>query len=199
METQETMQIVKVKYYIHDDKLSASEYSYYSEVPLNVGDIITVPVRDTTCKAQVSQVDVPESDVAAFKSFTSPLEQADGITRGKIMFYRKDVERQRAEVEEIERQKMELAKREAELNNGEIMVDLTPIAKPVAGPGTVRTDMGNTNMMKVRKWEVEDITKVPADYLQVDSTAIGKLARAGIKSISGIRIWDEDVLRVNTR
>lgn len=67
METQETKQIVKVKYYITDDKLSTTDYSYYSEAPLNVGDIITVPVRGTACKAQVSQIDVPESEVSAFK------------------------------------------------------------------------------------------------------------------------------------
>jgi hypothetical protein len=328
---EETKQIVKVKYYITDDELSTNEYSYYSEIPLNVGDIITVPVKDTTARACVSQIDVPESEVAAFKDrlkvipapestlktakeiiekmpviddpvisealsdlnqqntyviptempattavinvapesdisviglyqesqklleyaqsreilsnadltsatedltliaklkkaiedkrkeyvnpirekldkvnaafkeFTEPLTQADGINRGKIVTYRHEVERKRQEVEAIEREKQELARREAELNQGETTVDLTPIAKPAPVPEVVRTDMGNTGMMKMRKWEVEDISKVPAEYLTVDTVRIGKVVRAGIPSIPGIRIWEEETLRVNTR
>ncbi len=53
--------------------------------------------------------------------------------------------------------------------------------------------------MKIKKWEVEDITKVPGEYLMVDTVAIGKLVRAGIKSISGIRIWEEETLKVSAK
>ncbi|MFA5672252.1 MAG: hypothetical protein WC922_07345 [Synergistaceae bacterium] len=62
------MDIVKVKYYSETTKTySEREYSYLSENGLKVGDVITVPVRDTTGKAMVTAINVPESEVAAFK------------------------------------------------------------------------------------------------------------------------------------
>ena len=60
--------IVKVQYYSETTgELSAREYTYYSVDNLQVGDIVIVPVRDTTSKAKVSAVDVPESEIASFK------------------------------------------------------------------------------------------------------------------------------------
>ncbi len=60
--------IVKVQYYsMTTGELSPREYSYYSIDRLAVGDIVTVLVRDTTTKAKVTAVDVPEAEIAAFK------------------------------------------------------------------------------------------------------------------------------------
>jgi hypothetical protein len=60
--------LVKVRYYsAQTGAISPREYTYYTAEPLKVGDIVTVPVRDTTGKAQVSAIDVPEMEVAAFK------------------------------------------------------------------------------------------------------------------------------------
>ena len=136
----------------------------------------------------------------AFKMIVSPLESADKINRNKVMEYWKKQELLRQEAEAINRQKEELARREAAFNGtGEVTIDTTPVIIPPAPPTHVRTDVGTLGTMKVRKWEVEDITKVPAEYLQVDSVAVGKLVRAGIKSISGIRIWEEETLKVNAK
>jgi len=61
-------QIVKVQYYSETtEELSPREYTYYSADPLKVGDIVIVPVRDTTGKAKVSAIDVTESEIAAFR------------------------------------------------------------------------------------------------------------------------------------
>jgi hypothetical protein len=60
--------IVKVRYFSETTgELSPREYTYYSEVPLKVDDIVVVPARDTTCKAKVSTIDVPEAEIEAFK------------------------------------------------------------------------------------------------------------------------------------
>lgn len=59
--------LIKVRYFIMGDELSSREYTYYSEEALQIGDIITVPVRDTTAKAKVTAIDVPETEVAAFR------------------------------------------------------------------------------------------------------------------------------------
>ncbi|MDL2254419.1 hypothetical protein LJC49_10215 [Ruminococcaceae bacterium OttesenSCG-928-I18] len=61
------MDIVKVQYRSQKTMLySAREYSYFSAIPLKVGDEIMVPVRDSMGAAVVSKVGVPEAEVADF-------------------------------------------------------------------------------------------------------------------------------------
>ena len=133
-----------------------------------------------------------------FKTLTEPITEADKITRNKVLDYNREIERQRQEAQRIEDEKFRLAQEEMKLK-GEITVDLTPIEKPAETPNRVRTDVGLTSKMVIRKWELEDITKVPVEYLKVDEVAIGKLVRAGIKSITGIKIWEEETLQVRSR
>ena len=134
-----------------------------------------------------------------FKTLIEPLEEADRTTRAKIMAFRQEQERKRREVEAIEAEKLALAKREAELKGGEITIDLTPIEKPEALPAHVFTDLGTMGTVKIKKWEVENLELVPREYLIIDATKIGKVVRAGIPSIPGIRIWTEETLKVNTK
>ena len=60
------MDIVKVQYRTKDGGYTPREYSYFSAIPLEVGDEVIVPVRDKTGAARVSAVGVPEDDIAAF-------------------------------------------------------------------------------------------------------------------------------------
>lgn len=60
------MQIVKVQYR-KDGEFTGREYSYFSEENLKVGDIISVPVKSGFNTAQVSAIDVPESEILPFK------------------------------------------------------------------------------------------------------------------------------------
>lgn len=62
------MNIVKVKYYSEKTgEYSSREYTYFAEDPLQVGDIVTVPVKDTTGKAIVAAVNVPESEISTYR------------------------------------------------------------------------------------------------------------------------------------
>jgi len=135
----------------------------------------------------------------AFKEFLAPLDEADKVTRSKILDFRNEQDRKRREAEAIEREKMELAQREAELKGGEITVDLTPVEKPDAVPDKVHTDLGSQGYMKIKKWEIEDFAAVPDDFKMIDAGKVTKLVKAGIGSIAGIRIWEEETLRINTR
>lgn len=64
----EAKKIVKVRYISETTKeVSPREYTYSSEEPLQVGDIVTVPVRDTIRKAKVSTIDVPEAEIKNFR------------------------------------------------------------------------------------------------------------------------------------
>jgi len=61
--------IVKVCFFSEtQNEYSDTEYTYFSEVPLKIGDLVMAPVRGgTTSKARVSAIDVNEGDIAAFK------------------------------------------------------------------------------------------------------------------------------------
>jgi len=65
---QSPLSIVKVQYYSETTgKLSEREYSYYTEEPLAVGDIVMVPAKWGDAKAKVSAIDVPCAEIEAFK------------------------------------------------------------------------------------------------------------------------------------
>ncbi len=135
-----------------------------------------------------------------FKSLTEPLAQADGMTRQKILTYRNNQEQKRREAEEINRQKQELAQREAAFNGtGEITIDTTPVVVPPAPPAHVRTEVGNLGTAKIWKFEVEDFKALPDEYKMPDSAKLGKVVRAGLHSIPGVRIWSEDTLKISTK
>lgn len=133
-----------------------------------------------------------------YKSLMEPIESADRVTRSKILDYRKAQERIRQEQEEVNRLRMEAARREMELK-GELTesVDLVEVVPEVSK--SVTTDMGAASTFKVRKWEIVDFTLVPNDLKLIDAGKVTKLVKAGIGSISGIRIWEEDSLRVTPR
>lgn len=136
---------------------------------------------------------------AQFKTISEPIDRADRITRDNIQIYRAEVAMRIAEAEAINREKEELARREAALNEGVITVDTNPVVVPQAAPDKVRTELGSLGTATVRKWELIDIKLVPEDLKVLDVVKINKLVRAGIPSIPGIRIFEEEQLRVTTR
>ncbi len=135
-----------------------------------------------------------------FKMITVPLESADKITRQKIMEYRAECDRKAREIAEINRMREEAAKREAKLNGtGEISEPLVIIETPPAPATTIRTDNGTLGTMQIWKFEVEDFSKLPDEYKMVDAVKLGKVVRAGLHNIAGVRVWAEDTLKVNAR
>ncbi len=60
--------LVKVQYIsLTTGEISDRDYTYYSVDRLDVGDIITVPIRGTSGKARVTAIDVPEAEIATYK------------------------------------------------------------------------------------------------------------------------------------
>lgn len=79
--------IVKVQYYSETTgELSSREYTYFSADRLNVGDVVTVPVRDTTGKAKVSAVDVSAAEIVNFK------DKVKTIPSGSIILTKPELE-----------------------------------------------------------------------------------------------------------
>jgi len=135
----------------------------------------------------------------AYKKLMEPIQQADTITRAKMTTFINEQNRKRQQAEQIEAEKLALAKREAELKGGEITVDLTPIEKPVAAPQRVTTDMGSAGLKDHWVFEVTDFALLPDDYKMVDAVKLGKVVRAGLHIIPGVLIENKPSLAVTTR
>jgi len=133
-----------------------------------------------------------------FKTLMQPIEQADTITRQKILAFQQEQARLRQEQEAINRQKAELAAREAALNGREVepveLVEVTPEA-----PKRVETDLGTSGVITIWKFEVIDFSLLPDRFKMENATLIGKVVRAGEREIPGVKIWSEDTLRVKAR
>lgn len=136
---------------------------------------------------------------ATFKTLMEPIEAADQLTRGKMLKYQAEQARIREEQEEINRLRMEAARKEAALHEGEISepVNLVEVMPEVAKK--IDTKVGSAGQRTIRKWEVVDKSLVPEDLKVIDAGAVTKLVKAGIGAIAGIRIYEEVILAVRPR
>lgn len=136
---------------------------------------------------------------AAFESITLPILSADNITRVKILEFQRQEDVKRQKQEEINELRMTAARKEAALKGGEITesVDLVEVDAEV--PKRVSTDMGSTGQRMIPKWEEINFAEVPDEYKMLDSAKIGKVVRAGLRNIPGIRIWEEPTLVVKPK
>jgi len=117
-----------------------------------------------------------------FKLLSEPFKTADSIIRGKILDFRREQE-ERAEKERERREKIQ-ASHEAK---GHQTYDLEEVAPEVAQQ-TVTT----------KRWtfEIIDESRIIRDYLKVDETKIRQAIRDGARDIAGLRIYQEEGLRV---
>ena len=134
----------------------------------------------------------------AFGVFTDPLNEANTVNRDKVLAYRAEQERQRQEQARINRLREEAARAEMELN-GELSEPVGLVQVAEEAPARYRTETGMLGTAKTKKWEVIDLRLVPLEYLIIDAAKIGKVVRAGIPSIPGIRIYEQEGLRVTPR
>lgn len=127
-----------------------------------------------------------------------PFVEANDVNRRKVIAFNSEQERKQAEIERANWHKMEAARIEAEASGtGEITesVILTPV--PFVAKNT-KGELGTAGQTKTLKIEVEDKSKVPMEYLEVDLVKARKVIAAGVE-IPGIKSWYEAGLRISTR
>lgn len=134
-----------------------------------------------------------------FTELETLLEEVNIINRLKVKTYRDEQIRRQAEADELNRQAVELARKQAEFSGtGEHTIDLTPlVAEPVINK--VTTNLGGLGFVKHWKWEILDRSLIPAEYMIVDGGRITKEVGKGVRSIPGIRIYCEEGVRINTK
>lgn len=145
---------------------------------------------------------------AAFGLILSPLKSANEVMTQKITEYRREEKRKADEIAEIARMKAEVARREAEAAaikakaEGREPPPPPPPVVEVIAPEQVKThqgDLGKTTMTTVWKWEVIDFSLLPDRFKMENATLIGKIVRAGERSIPGVRIYSEPQLRISPK
>ena len=141
-----------------------------------------------------------------FKTVTEPLTGAERTIKAKMLAFA--AEQERAKREEAARLYREAQERAlAEIVNldeaGEtVAAEVALSFAAAAAPEVVRTEAtmtlsGNTaSVRKVWDFEVLDIAKVPAQFLEVRDVLVRQVIRDGERAIPGLRIYQKDSLAV---
>jgi len=132
---------------------------------------------------------------ATFKEYTDPLDRAEKVSKAKVLAYKAEQERVRQEQRRINQLREEAARAEMELQ-GELSEPVALVEVMAPPPAHYRSVAGDLGKVMTKKWEVIDLKLVPLEYMVIDAARVGKVVRAGIPSIPGIRIWEEEGLRV---
>lgn len=136
-----------------------------------------------------------------FKTLSIPLDQADKTTEAKILAYRNEVRRKAREAEEINRQKEELARKEAAFNGtGEVTIDTTPVIIPEVAKN-VRAETATAGVRSNWKAEVIDFAALSDEYKLPDMTTLNAMARSrkGQNPPAGVKFYDDASLTVRNR
>ncbi len=137
---------------------------------------------------------------AVFKSLSTPLDQADKTTRSKIMAYRAEQERKAREAEEINRLRMEAAKKEMELK-GELTESVNLVEVAPAQPKTVHTEVGSAGMRDNWTYEVVDFVALPNEYKVADTAMLNSIAKKyhDQKQVPGVKFTNKPILAISAR
>ena len=119
-----------------------------------------------------------------FKQISAPLSTLDKQITQKLKDYRQQIETKR--LEEQARLDAEAQARQETSLIPEVIAPIVP-----AQSKSVHTETGKITFMKVRKWEVEDITLVPPIFMKLDEARVTATIKAGV-DIPGIRTWYEE-------
>lgn len=131
---------------------------------------------------------------AELKLVTGPLLQADAIIRSKVVDYRIALEEAARKEEERLRRKAE-AKQKKQEEKALIKGETPPPPPPTPTIEVLKTTEGVT-MVKTWTYGVQDMTKVPLEYLMLDTGEVMRAIRQGVREIPGLRIYQKETVKV---
>ena len=175
--------------------------SNYKKRLKEVTDELLTPFKET-----IEQVRIVKNKMASFEAIVKDL---DGIYRTKANNWvnlQNEIARKKAE-EDMRKAREDAEKRAEELRKKaeeeakksgkdaeQVLEDIkatepqqviAPTEKPVFKS---KSELGSSHTVSAWEVIVDDITKVPAEYLIVDKTKIIAAARSGVREISGITL-----------
>lgn len=133
------------------------------------------------------------------KSFTQPLTKAEAEAKSKMLTFQKEEETKARIAEEkarlqAEKQNAKTIKKEGK--NSENLIDVNTIEVQPEVQKTTNVGNSKATFVTVRKWKLSNINEVPSEYFILDEAKISKVVKAGIPSIPGITITEEQTLAV---
>lgn len=166
-----------------------------SEEYTNAGDLLKTVLQrikklDEKRKEYTGPLDdLKKTIMADFKQISEPLESFTEVVKEEMKrWYQIEQKRLNEEQKRIETEALVKAKKEG---ISEIEV---PIVNNVAK--SQRGDYATTTVKKVWKWKLIDESKIPREYLEISTSAIGKAISAGNRDIPGIEIYQDEQISI---
>jgi hypothetical protein len=125
-----------------------------------------------------------------FDKITDPLEQAQNIVKESIRSWRESDTFKALEAERISLENQ--ARIAVDGNDLDALQSLSIAHGDISAlaPKTVRTEEANMHMRSSWKFEIEDETLIPKEYLMPDEKKIRMAIKEG-KTIAGVKSWKE--------
>lgn len=130
-----------------------------------------------------------------FKTKARPAKETDTILTEKINRFREQVEADRQAEEEKKQAEWEKENKAARQLGGDAPEREAPQME-APKQETARTSSGSVSTRKVWDFELEDLSKVPDAYKQLNTAQVRQAISNGVREISGLKIKQRDVLAV---
>jgi len=129
-----------------------------------------------------------------------PVLKAEKITKDKMLAYTMEQQRIRREQEEINRFRMEAAKKEMELK-GELSESVNLVEVVPEAPHITKTEMGTTGQRDNWKWEVIDFALVPDEFKMINAAMLTPTVKSykDQRTIPGVRIYNEPIIATRAK
>lgn len=154
---------------------------------------------EDACKSYVGPFNAHVKDVNALAGeIRLPLERAEKDLKKKLNAFAAQQELERRKSEETARKRaqeeQERLNREAEAAGVEAPV-VPEVVEPEE-PTSVRTAGGTAYMQSRWTFGLEDLGKVPAEYLMLDERRVRAAIKAGVREIPGLKIFEQKSMAI---
>jgi hypothetical protein len=134
------------------------------------------------------------------KSFQCKLTEIESGLKRKISVYQQRLELERRKQEEAARRAAAEAQRKMDAEAKAAGVETVTIDAPVIPPAdpVIRTAAGSAYQERFWSFEVQDEAQIPREYLMVDERKLRDAVKAGVRTIPGVRIWEDSRTKIRT-
>lgn len=150
-------------------------------------------------KAYVGPFNAHVKDVNALAAeIRSPLERAEKDLKKKLNAFaaQQELERRKAEEEARKRAQEEQEKLNREAAAAGVEAPTVPEIVEPEESATVRTAEGTAYMQSRWTYELEDLGKVPAEFLMLDEKKVRAAIKAGVREIPGLKIFEQKSMAI---